>query len=114
MTGIRRTLFPGVLAAVFTVGAGQVLPRSAELLRDSHAWIRVSTIESLGVLGAEEAVPLLVRQLADTSAWVRRATVSALVTIGSRGAREALQAAVEDDDWEVRLYAAEGLKRLPR
>jgi len=55
-----------------------------------------------------------VHQLADTSAWVRRATVSALVAIGSPTARDALETATNDDDWEVRLYAAEGLKRLGR
>jgi len=110
VTGIQTS----ALRALATLGAAEVLPRGAELLRDSRAWIRVSTIESLGVLGAEEAVPHLVRQLADSSAWVRRATVSALVTIGSPAAREALQAATRDEDWEVRIYAAVGLKRLGR
>lgn len=108
VAGVRAS----ALRALATLGAGEILPRSAEFLRDSSVWIRVSTIESLGVLGAEAAVPLLMRQLADTSAWVRRATVTALVAIGSPAARGALQVAAADDDWEVRVYAAEGLKRL--
>lgn len=102
------------LRALATLGAEEVLTRGPALLDDPTTWIRVSVIESLGVLGSEEAVPLLVRQLADTSAWVRRATVAALIAIGSPRAHQLLEAAVDDEDWEVRLYAAEGLKRLGR
>ena len=36
----------------------------------------------------------------------------ALLKIGSPDAREALKRASRDDDWEVRLYAEEALKRL--
>jgi hypothetical protein len=110
VSGVRTS----ALRALATLGAAEVLPRSAEFLQDSSTWVRISTIESLGVLGVEAAVPLLVRQLADTSASVRRAAVAALIAIGSPAAREALQGAVDDDDWEVRVYAAEGLKRLGR
>jgi len=110
VAGVRTS----ALRALAMLGAAEILPHSVALLRDSSTWVRVSTIESLGALGSAEAIQLLLPQLADTSARVRRATVTALTNIGSPAAREALQAAVDDDDWEVRLYAAEGLKRLDR
>jgi HEAT repeat protein len=45
---------------------------------------------------------------------VRREAVVALLRIGSPRARPVLEDARRDEDWEVRIYAAEALKRLPR
>jgi HEAT repeat protein len=58
-------------------------------------------------------VPLVTDGLNDEQAWVRRAAVVALLKIGSPEAREALLQASRDEDWEVRLYAAQALKSLP-
>jgi HEAT repeat protein len=44
---------------------------------------------------------------------VRRSAVAALTRIGAPEACEALErASLQDEDWEVRLYAAEALKQL--
>ena len=42
----------------------------------------------------------------------RREAVVALLRIGSPEGRPVLERALEDEDWEVRVYAAEALKRL--
>jgi len=102
------------LRTLATLGADGVVPRVVPWLADSNVWTRISTIESLGVLGSADAVPLLVEGITDSTPAVRRATVAALVKIGSPLARDDLLAACADPDWEVRLYACEGLKRLGR
>ena len=57
-------------------------------------------------------MPATLQALRDESAWVRQSAVITLLQIGSPDTREALEAATEDEDWEVRVYAAEALKRL--
>jgi HEAT repeat protein len=51
--------------------------------------------------------------LFDENEEVRREAVIALLRIGSPEARQALEGALADEDFEVRLYAEEALKRLP-
>jgi HEAT repeat protein len=52
-------------------------------------------------------------RLGDESPEVRREAVISLLRIGSATARPDLERALGDEDWEVRVYAAEALKRLP-
>jgi protein-S-isoprenylcysteine O-methyltransferase Ste14 len=104
------------LAAMGTLarlGAHQIIARAEEPLHSPDAWVRVAAVEALGVLGSADALPLVLERLNDEQAWVRRSAVAALAKIGAPQAREALErASREDEDWEVRLYAAEALKQL--
>jgi HEAT repeat protein len=72
----------------------------------------MGALDALGALGRAEGVPLAAARLADESAPVRREAVIALLRIGSPEARPALERVLGDPDWEVRVYAAEALKRL--
>jgi protein-S-isoprenylcysteine O-methyltransferase Ste14 len=96
------------------IGVEELLQRAEETSRHQDTWIRVSTVESLGILGSERGLSLIVERLNDHLPWVRRSAVVALLKIGSPEAREALMQASRDEDWEVRLYAVEALKQLPR
>jgi len=68
---------------------------------------------ALGTLGSEAGVPLVTNGLNDQDPRVRREAVLALLRIGSPSARPALEQALADPDYEVRIYAAEALDRLP-
>jgi HEAT repeat protein len=76
-------------------------------------WTRIGGISALGTLGDEQGIPAIAQQLNDEAEGVRREAVVALLRIGSPSARPTLERAADDDDWEVRVYAAEALKRLP-
>jgi protein-S-isoprenylcysteine O-methyltransferase Ste14 len=95
------------------LGAEEIIERAEGGLSDPDGRVRHATVESLGILGSEKALPLLTERLNDESLWVRRAAVVALLMIGSPDARDALLQASRDEDWEVSLYAAEALRRLP-
>ena len=99
---------------VAALGAREVLHRAPAYLADTAAeWVRGSAVAALGTLGASEGVPLVAARLQDTSASVRREAAVALLRIGVPEGRAALERALKDDDWEVRIYVAEALKRLP-
>jgi protein-S-isoprenylcysteine O-methyltransferase Ste14 len=94
------------------LGAEEIVSRGIEMLQDPEPWIRAATVESLGILGSERALPSLAERLNDEEAIVRRAVVIAMMNIGSTEARAPLERAAGDEDWEVRVYAAEALRRL--
>jgi hypothetical protein len=105
---VRRT----AMGSLAELRAEEVIDRLIEMLEDPDAWVRIETIEALGTLGMEEGLPPIIQRLSDEKPRVRRAAVVALTKIGSPRALEALKHAMEDADWEVRLYAAEGVKHL--
>jgi HEAT repeat protein len=101
------------LAGLARMEADVVLERAPDFLAAESYWTRSLAVDALGAMGSEGAIPLLVPFLQDDHAWVRRETVIALLRIGSPLARTALASRLDDEDFEVSLYAAESLKRLP-
>ncbi len=94
------------------LGDRHVLERAPEYLEHEIAHVRVGGLAALGTLGSADGVPLASPRLMDPSPWVRREAVLALLRMGSPEAWPALERALADDDWDVRVYAAEALKRL--
>lgn len=91
----------------------RILDRVPEFLSATEPWTRSGAVLALGMLGSERGVPLVAARLQDESAAVRRDAVIALLQIGAATARPALERVLADADREVRIYAAETLKRLP-
>jgi protein-S-isoprenylcysteine O-methyltransferase Ste14 len=101
------------LNALAGLGVEDIVTSAGELLARPEAWIRVGVLEALGTLGSERGLLLALDRVGDPEPAVRREAVVALLLIGSSQARPALERARQDEDWEVRLFAAEALKRLP-
>ncbi|MGD8867291.1 MAG: HEAT repeat domain-containing protein [Gemmatimonadales bacterium] len=95
------------------LGSTELIEPAGQTLTGPHGWLRASTVEALGVLGSEDGLPLVLSALSDAEPAVRRSAVVAALKIGSPRACQALALAeASDEDWEVRLYAAESVKRL--
>lgn len=103
----------GAFQALAALGDSAVVEAAPGFLSDESHWVRGSVLDGLGVLGSEAALPLLESGLTDEHEWVRREAVIGLLQVGSPKARPALEGALSDEDFEVRIYAAEALKRLP-
>jgi HEAT repeat protein/protein-S-isoprenylcysteine O-methyltransferase Ste14 len=73
---------------------------------------RAACVEALGKHRLTRGLPCLHEAADDTSKEVRRAVVLALMEIASDESVEVLRSAVDDDDFEVRLYAREALRRM--
>ncbi len=70
-------------------------------------------LAAVPALGAE-AVPFLATHLADSDAGIRRLVVSTLSAIGGRSAAEAVVAALQDEDADIRERAAGALHAFER
>ena len=82
-------------------------------LRKGRWWYpRTSCAASLGRVKSERGIEPLMAALHDGDEKVRRAAVLGLMEIGSEKARGALEEAMGDEDFEVRIYATEALRRI--
>jgi HEAT repeat protein len=77
-------------------------------------WMQSSCAEMLGEMRSEKGLDPLIKAAANGEDRLRRAAVLALSKYPARFAESALKQALEDEDWQVRMYAEEGLKNLSR
>jgi protein-S-isoprenylcysteine O-methyltransferase Ste14 len=101
------------LSNLGTLRVDRILERVPEFLSSPDSWVRSGAVLALGSLGSGRGVALAAPLLEDESVPVRRDAVIALLQIGSPEARPALERALADPDREVRIYAAETMRRLP-
>ncbi len=73
---------------------------------------RSSCVTELGKVGSDSSLVLVIGALEDVHKNVRRAAALALMDIASDRAAAALTRALEDEDFEVRMYAREALRRI--
>jgi len=107
-------VFYAAASALGNIGSLKALDPLIEALDKTDVWSRKVAVAALGNLGAEKPVDPLLNILEEESldARVKREIIVAFLKIGSKRTLEALQKALSDEDAEVRLYAAEALKRL--
>ena len=109
--GVRRE---AIEALVKTGALGpNAVPNLIEALRDEDWQIRSSAAEALSKIGppAKDAVPALRVALRDRQANVRWWSAEALGNIGVPGAFVELVAALKDEEYLVRRFAADALKK---
>ncbi len=100
--------------ALGRIGSAAAVEPLLGFLASPNWWDRSAAVDALGGIGSEAALDPLVERFGEEDVRVRRSIVVALLKIGSDRAIGLLETALEDGDREVRLYAAEALKRLRR
>ena len=98
-----------VEAAAFAAGelgtaAEPLLPRLMELTRHGDTIVRETVVAALGAIGDAAALPAILAATKDR-ATVRRRAIIALAPFDGTDVDEALRAALDDRDWQVRQAA---------
>lgn len=75
-------------------------------------WYRIGCLNVLATLKDTTTAEVIARFLVDESVGTRRAAAVALASIRAESSRPDLERATRDEDWEVRIYAAEALDAL--
>jgi HEAT repeat protein/protein-S-isoprenylcysteine O-methyltransferase Ste14 len=100
-------------AALWKLGSERAVDAWIVGLKKGSWWYtRASCAGALGDNKLAKGIEPLREALRDESKQVRRAAVLALMEFRSEGTTEALQGALADEDFEVRTYAEEGLKKI--
>lgn len=105
------------LSRVAAVALGRIGSEAAVepllgFLDSPNWWDRMAAVDALGEIACEAALEPLIERQESEEVHVRRSIIVALLRIGSDRARGALEKALRDKDREVRLYAAEALKKI--
>ena len=69
-------------------------------------------ILALSNLGTQQAEELIIKYMKSENSEIRRVAVIGARTFNSNNIVESLNNALQDDDWEVRLYAEEVLEEI--
>ena len=111
-----QRVIPSVLAALAKVGASNGAPEMVARLTADDPVVRAAAVRGLATLKAANSTPALLdalkRAQGDGLYVARAATLEALTALDPNAARTALNGALTDRDWAVRLRAAELLKKL--
>lgn len=101
------------MLALQKIGDRSAGPRVAFLVRDLEERVKVTALETVGLLRATEAIPE-VRQALERAATPgeRRAAIQALAQLGDAGSHGLFRSSLADRDEGIRAAAAEGLGRL--
>jgi cyclophilin family peptidyl-prolyl cis-trans isomerase/HEAT repeat protein len=113
-----QRVIPSVLNALAKIGAPNAAAEFLARLKSDDPVVRGAAARGLATIKAPNATaPLLeaiTRAQGDGLYIARTAALDALTTLDPAAATTALQAALKDKDWAVRVRAAEDLKKLDR
>jgi HEAT repeat protein len=97
--------------ALGRIGSAAAVDPLLDFLGSPNWWDRTAAVDALGEIGSADAAGPLIERFDGEDVHVRRSIVVALLKIGSHRSLDFFGKALRDDDREVRLYAAEGLKK---
>ena len=108
-----RRVIPSLLSSLVALRVPEVGSTIREMLKDDDVIIRSVAADQMGILKLQGGVPLLaaayLASLGEDFSIVRISIVDALAEYGGSEAVAALQTALTDDDWRVRVTAASRL-----
>tara|TARA_Y100000780_G_C13672161_1_gene412832 strand:- start:826 stop:1998 length:1173 start_codon:yes stop_codon:yes gene_type:complete len=108
-----RRVIPSLLSSLVALRVPEVGSTIREMLNDDDVIIRSVAAEQMGILNLPDGVPLLaaayLASLGEDFSIARTSIVDALAEYGGSEAVAALQIALTDDDWRVRVTAANRL-----
>jgi protein-S-isoprenylcysteine O-methyltransferase Ste14 len=107
-----RSTSRAAAVALGQIGSPAAVDALMDFMEAPDWWDRAAAVEALGAIGSDAALDTLIARFAGEEVHVRRSIVVALIKSGSERARGTLEAGLGDKDQDVRLYAAEALKRL--
>ncbi|WP_335869623.1 conserved virulence factor C family protein [Bacillus sp. 2205SS5-2] len=102
------------LAVVYLgmIESKQILPLIYEGLHDKTVTVRRTAGDCLSDLGFSEAIPEMMQALKDTSKIVRWRAAMYLYEVGDETALDALEAAQDDDEFEVKMQIKMAIERI--
>jgi len=102
----------GIYRALGDIGDPRAIPILAEALAEGEYYNQISALDAIVRIDPAAGLPYAITELKDENVNVRRNAVIVCITSGDKQVVEALQKLFEDEDFEVRFYAKQGVKHL--
>jgi len=101
-----------IYRALGSIGDPRALPILAEALKEGEHYNQISALDAIMRIDPEEGISYALTELQDEIVDVRRNAVVVLIQSDDPRTIEPLKSLYEDEDFEVRFYAKQGVKRL--
>jgi len=103
-----------IYRALGSIGTSDALPYLAAALDDGEHYLQQSALEATMQIDPVAGLDYAVRELRDGNVHVRRNAVLTCILSGDPKIIEPLRALFSDEDFEVRFYARQGIKRIKK
>ena len=100
--------------ALGAIGNPDAIPVLAEGLQGGEYYNQISALNAILEIDSDIGLSYAISELQDENVEVRRNAVIVCIQSGNQKAKEQLKKLYNDDDFEVRFYAKQGVKRLER
>jgi len=101
-----------IYGALGTIGNTAAVPLLAEGLKDGPWYNQIAALDAIRAIDPGAGLSHAISELQDEQVEVRRNAVIACIRSGSKQAIEPLRSKLGDEDFEVRFYARQGIKKL--
>ncbi len=101
-----------IYEALGAIGDPKAIPYLARGLDGGEHYNQVSALNAILQIDADTGLGYALSELDDDNVSVRRNAVITCIQTGNQAAKESLMALFSDEDFEVRFYALQGVKRL--
>ena len=101
-----------IYGALGAIGDTAAVPILAEGLKDGAWYNQIAALSAIRAIDTGAGLSHAISELQDEQGEVRRNAVIACIRSGSKQAIEPLRSKLGDEDFEVRFYARQGIKKL--
>jgi HEAT repeat protein len=101
-----------IYGALGSIGNKAAMPALAEGLKDGPWYNQIAALSAIRTIDPGAGLSHAISELQDEQVEVRRNAVIACIRSGSKQAIEPLRSKLGDEDFEVRFYARQGIKKL--
>jgi hypothetical protein len=103
-----------IYGALGDIGDPKAIPILAKGLDGGERYNQTAALDAIMRIDPDEGLKHAYAELNDSHVEVRRHAVITCIKTGNPDVAEALKALLEDEDFEVRFYARQGIKRLKK
>jgi len=103
-----------IYGALGSIGDPRALPVLAEGLAEDEHYNQIAALDAICRIDPAAGLDYAISELKDENVYMRRNAVVILIQSDDPCAIEPLRSLFEDEDFEVRFYAKQGVKRLTR
>jgi HEAT repeat protein len=103
-----------IYGALGAIGDPDAIPVLAMGLEGGEFYNQIAALNAIMQIDPNEGLSHAYTELNDTNMEVRRNAVITCIKTGDPAVVDALSALLEDEDFEVRFYARQGIKRLEK
>jgi len=103
-----------IYGALGAIGEHEAIPCLSEVLKGDDKYNQIFALDAIMRIDPVEGLTYAIDELQDENEEVRRNAVITCIQSGDRRAIEPMTKLYRDNDFEVRFYARQGMKRLSR